>query len=316
MRTKLVAFASILAIGLSAAGSAVAGEGSGEADHRLSPEAAAFTRVSRSTAWELVERIPLGFGTYHPQGMALVGDRIFLSSVEIIEPTVRYPQPVDGYDRSTGAGKGHVFVLTRDGALVEDIEVGQGSIYHPGGIDFDGERVWVPVAEYRPNSTSIIYSIDPDTFEVTEELRHDDHVGGVVMDATTGQLHGVSWGSRTLFSWNKQGRLLRSITNPDHMLDYQDCAYAGGGQQLCSGVTGLPTADGGSFELGGIALTELADGTVTHQVPISLFSTAGHAITRNPVSLERDGEVLRLFAAPDDGEERAGTELFVYEARP
>lgn len=313
MRMKLFVAASVLAAGLAAGGSAVAGEG---ADRRLSPEAQAFTQVTRSTAWDLVDRIPLAFDTYHPQGMALVGDMIFLSSVEITEPTVRYPEPVDGYDRSTGAGTGHVFVLTRDGGLVEDIEVGQGSIYHPGGIDFDGQRVWVPVAEYRPNSASIVYSIDPDTYAVNEELRHDDHVGGVVIDRTTGQLNGVSWGSRTLFAWNQQGRLLRSTTNPDHMLDYQDCAYAGGGHQLCSGVTGLPTSDGGTFELGGLALTELSDGSVAHQVPISLFSTAGHAITRNPVSLEREGDVLRLFAAPDDGGEPAGTELFVYEARP
>ncbi len=45
-------------------------------------------------------RIPLRFPTYHPQGFALVGDLIFLSSVEVTEAPVKYPQPVDGYDRS------------------------------------------------------------------------------------------------------------------------------------------------------------------------------------------------------------------------
>ena len=39
-------------------------------------------------------------------------------------------------------------------------------------------------------------------------------------------------------------------------------------------------------------------------------------MTRNPVALEANGDVLRLFAAPDDGEEAAGTELFIFEARP
>lgn len=38
-------------------------------------------------------------------------------------------------------------------------------------------------------------------------------------------------------------------------------------------------------------------------------------MTRNPVALEFGGGVLRLFAAPDDGEEVAGTELFVFKAR-
>jgi hypothetical protein len=32
--------------------------------------------------------------------------KIFLSSVEIIEPTVRYPSPVDGYDRTTAKAAG------------------------------------------------------------------------------------------------------------------------------------------------------------------------------------------------------------------
>jgi hypothetical protein len=35
--------------------------------------------------------------------------------------------------------------------------------------------------------------------------------------------------------------------------------------------------------------------------------------TRNPVHLETDGARLRLWAAPDDGEEVNGTEILVYE---
>lgn len=49
-------------------------------------------------------------------------------------------------------------------------------------------------------------------------------------------------------------------------------------------------------------------------MPFPKFSAAGYVITRNPVALEMAGVKLRLFAAPDDGEEIAGTELFVYEA--
>ena len=51
-----------------------------------------------------------------------------------------------------------------------------------------------------------------------------------------------------------------------------------------------------------------------HEVPFPYFSSAGHVATRNPVALEVDGPVLRLFAAPDDGAELAATELLVYEA--
>ncbi|WP_380668768.1 hypothetical protein [Saccharopolyspora griseoalba] len=38
--------------------------------------------------------------------------------------------------------------------------------------------------------------------------------------------------------------------------------------------------------------------------------------TRNPVHLEHEGGTLRLWAAPDDDDEIAGTELLVYRAAP
>jgi hypothetical protein len=48
-----------------------------------------------------------------------VDDKFFLSSVEILEPAVRYPSPVDGYDRTTGKGRGHAFVINRRGKLLK-----------------------------------------------------------------------------------------------------------------------------------------------------------------------------------------------------
>lgn len=311
---RALAIAAVAAATLTAGTAAVANNGQTPKD--LTPEAEAFTRVDRNTQWDQVQKLKLDFPAFHPQGMSLVGDKIFLSSVEILEPTVRYPSPVGGYDRTTGKGRGHVFVIDRQGKLLKDIVLGEDSIYHPGGTDFDGENVWVPVAEYRPDSSSIVYTINPDTYEVTEQFRQADHVGGVVADRKTNRITGVSWGSRKLFTWNGQGKLLGSQTNPSHFIDYQDCEYAGAGHQLCTGVTGLKSADGNPFELGGLALTDLTDGKIVHEVPFQKFSMAGHSMTRNPVALESEGHVLRLFAAPDDGEEIAGTELFVFEARP
>lgn len=315
--TGLVGLAGlVMAVGAvagSAAGSAAAGSGDGER-HRDSELAKAFLETTRTTEWRELDRIPLRFDTHHPQGFALVGDKIFLSTVEIIEPPERYPEPVHGYDRSPGRGVGHVLVLDRSGELLEDITIGEGTVYHPGGIDFDGTSVWVPVAEYRPDSKAIVYRLDPDTYQVTEEFRVDDHVGGVVRDQVTGEVHGVSWGSRTMYTWTPNGRQLAEQPNNDHFLDYQDCAYVGWRKQLCSGVTGLPTSDGGSYELGGLVLRELRDGRIVHQLPIPLFSSAGHVLTRNPVALEVVDGRLRMLAAPDDGEEPAGTELYILEA--
>ncbi len=108
--------------------------------------------LTRGTQWKQVAAIPMQFDTQHPQGMVKIGDDFYVSSVEIKTPTKRFPQPVDGYDRDTGEGAGHLFKFDKTGKLLADLPLGEGSIYHPGGIDYDGRNIWVPVAEYRPNS--------------------------------------------------------------------------------------------------------------------------------------------------------------------
>ena len=137
-------------------------------------------KLTRGTQWTQKSAVELQFPTHHPQGMVRIGDAFFVSSVEIKKPTTRYPTPQDGYDRDTGEGVGHLFKVDAQGKLLASVTLGEGSIYHPGGIDFDGKDIWVPVAEYRPNSQSIVYKVDPTTLKATEIFRFKDHVGGIV----------------------------------------------------------------------------------------------------------------------------------------
>ncbi|HCA86280.1 MAG TPA: hypothetical protein DEQ61_12740 [Streptomyces sp.] len=279
------------------------------------PLAKAVSTVTRSTEWKLAQRIGLDFDTHHPQGFARAGDRLFLSSVEIIEPPVKHRQPVDGHDRTPGKGRGHLFVLDLKGNLIKDIVLGEGDMYHPGGIDVDEESLWIPLAEYRPHSRSIIYRVDLRTLEVSEEFRVADHIGGIVPDPASGRLSGVTWGSREFYTWSAEGKQLDHTANSSHFIDYQDCARAGRDAAVCTGITGYEAPDGTGFELGGIALLDTRTQTVRHEVPVQLWSAAGHVVTRNPVHLEADGSTLRMWAAPDDGEETAGTEILVYESK-
>jgi hypothetical protein len=171
----------------------------------------------------------------------------------------------------------------------------------------------VPVAEYRPNSATVVYKVDPVTLAVVGAFRVPDHVGGVVRDRVDGRLHGVSWGSRTLYQWSVRGHELARRPNGSHFVDYQDCHYVGSQKMVCGGVAGLTTPDGSSFELGGLALWDLRAGEMVHEVPVQAYSPASnHVVTRNPVTLERTAAGLRLYAAPDDG---AGA-ILVYDVVP
>lgn len=145
-----------------------------------------FSAVDRNTVWNQVDKIKLNFPTYHTEGLAITPDHLFLSSVQIIEPTQKYPSPVGGYDRTPGRGLGHLFVMDRQGHLQKDITLGEGDMYHPGGISYDGTNVWVPVAQYRPNSSAIIYRVNAQTLGVTKQFEVKDHIGGIVLTRPPG----------------------------------------------------------------------------------------------------------------------------------
>ncbi|MBP3962979.1 DUF6454 family protein [Paenibacillus lignilyticus] len=280
-------------------------------DNRL---IASFRKLTRSTRWELRDKIDLQFNNGHAQGMVRIGDLFYMSSVELAGMPVRYDIPQDGYDRSPGRGIGHLFAFDTRGKLVKHTLLGDGDVYHPGGIDFDGEHLWVPVAEYRPHSESIVYKVDPVTMLAEEAFRVRDHIGGVVHDRRNGSLIGNSWGSRTFYEWNKAGRMLRAKDNASHFVDYQDGQYAGDGIMIVSGISELANPAGGyaePYELGGLALIDMNALEALHEVPIAEFSPQGHVITRNPVFLETAGMELRMYAVPDD--ERGS--LLVYETR-
>lgn len=278
-------------------------------------------KLTRATQWTQKAAIELQFPTHHPQGMVKIGDAFFISSVEIKKPTTRYAEPKDGYDRDTGEGTGHLFKVDAQGKLLAEITLGEGSIYHPGGIDFDGKDLWVPVAEYRPNSQSIIYKVDPATLKATEVFRFKDHVGGIVHNTDGKSLHGVSWGSRRFYAWplGADGKVTNAtvtpeslrVANPALYIDYQDCHFIGMSRMLCSGLNNYRASkDGPIFRLGGFEIVDLKDNRPVFQLPIELWSPSGLPMTQNPFWVEPAAEGVRAYFMPDDDK----CTLFVYEA--
>lgn len=284
------------------------------------------TRLTRESVWRPAGSVPVGFVTHHPQGLVKIGETFFVSSVEVTVRTRRLPRPVDGYDRDAGEGRAHLFKMDAAGKLLADLRLGEGTMYHPGGIDFDGTHIWVPVAEYRPNSRSIVYRVDPSSMKAAEVFRFADHLGAIVHNTGAGTLHGASWGSRRFYRWSlaADGTVAgtaaapQRILNGSHYVDYQDCKYAGGALMLCTGVSDLRQAPGTApFRLGGLDLVNLDDGRPVHQVPVPLWTPAGLDMTHNPVWIEaieagksRTGvSGLRAYFMPEDDR----STVYIYE---
>jgi hypothetical protein len=274
-------------------------------------------RLTRGSSWKLTSAVPVAFRTHHPQGMVTIGTALFVSSVESTVPTRRLPHPEGGYDRTAGEGVGHLFQVDLGGRLLRSIRLGEGAVYHPGGLDFDGTHIWVPVAEYRPDSRSIVYRVDPATMAATEVFRFADHLGAVVHDTERRMLHAVSWGSRRIYGWrlDQSGKVLdpgtpRRALNPSHYVDYQDCQFAGAGRMLCTGLAELrDETSGRHVALGGLELIDLAEARPVHQVPLPLWTRTGLPMTRNPSWLEPTDSGLRAYFLPEDDE----STLYVYE---
>ncbi len=278
-------------------------------------------KLTRGVQWRQVAAIPIKFNTQHPQGMVKIGDTFYVSSVEIKTPTKRFAQLQDGYDRDTGEGTGHLFKFDRDGNLIADLTIGESSAYHPGGMDYDGKWIWVPAAEYRPNSRAIIYRVDPATMKANEVFRYGDHVGGLIRNTRNNSLHGVSWGSRRFYTWTLDANdrptnaetspeRLR-VTNPSGYIDYQDCKYLGGQEALCSGLNMYQMKkDGPRFPLGGFEIVDLAANRAVFQIPVELWTDSGLPMTYNPFWIEPTTSGLRAYFMPEDEK----STLYIFEA--
>jgi hypothetical protein len=282
------------------------------------------SELTRPSAWTPIAAIRVDGRVFHPQGMVKIGDDFFVSSVEVTVPTQRFDKTDEaGLDRSPGVGVGHLFRITRTGHIAADLVLGEGTVYHPGGMDFDGRHLWVPVAEYRPNSRSVVYRVDPTTMRAVAVLRTSDHLGALAVDPEEKVLHGVNWGSRRFYRWRMTSAgsatasgfepVLPPRDNPSHYVDYQDCKFVGRQRMLCTGLAGLGgDKESPGVQIGGLDLVSLADGRPLRQVPVTIRTAAGHLLTRNPSFFEATPGGLVAYFMPEDDQ----ATILVYRITP
>ena len=276
-------------------------------------------RLTADSKWNLITSIPLKFDAHHTQGLVKVDSFFYMTAVEVTEWPKKYEKPEGKFDRDVGKGKGHVFNFDKNGNLLNDILVGAGDVYHPGGIDFDGKYIWIPVTEYRPNSFSIIYRLDPITMQLTEVTRYPESIGAIVHNTDKNTLVAANWGARKFYTWklDKSGHVKKDIgapdrsgvENPSFYIAFQDCKYLGNNLMLGSGHESMKN-DMGTFRLGGWEIVDLKDFRARRQIPVKLWSPTGASMLNNPCAVEPTKDGIRAYFVPDDDEKAT---LFVYD---
>lgn len=225
-----------------------------------------------------VRVVTLGTATHHVQGIDTDGDRLWVTSVDAT------------------AKKGHLqeFSLST-GALIRGVEVTDGDRFHPGGMASDATSLWLPVAEYRRNSTAVIEKRNKKTLELEFRIEVADHIGCVAV--TKDEVIGGNWDSRVFYVWNHQGKLLRKVDNPTPN-GYQDLKFVGD-RLVASGL--LPGQNG--------AVDWLRYPSLELDRRMTVGKTdRGAAYTREGMTVFRD----ELMLLPEDGQSR----LFVYRLTP
>ena len=121
-------------------------------------------KLTRDSVWSPVAAVPIKFTTHHPQGMVKIGDTYFVSSVEIKVPDQALSAARRRLRPGCRRGRGPPVQDRRRGASARRSAAG-GSVRFitPAGSTTTAGIIWVPVAEYRPDSRSIIYRVDPAT---------------------------------------------------------------------------------------------------------------------------------------------------------
>lgn len=168
----------------------------------------------RTPQLALQRTISLAGETFHVQGIDVEGARLWVTSVD------------------TKGKRGLLFEFKLpEGSLTRSIEIHEGERFHPGGMMADGDSLWIPVAEYRRESSAVIQKRNKRTLALESQFLVNDHIGAVAV--TPDGLVGANWDARDLYMWDRTGKQIRKIANPSGVaiqdLKFENGILVGGG---------------------------------------------------------------------------------------
>ncbi len=219
--------------------------------------------------------IPLVGETYHVQGIEIDGSRLWVTSVDKV------------------GKRGLLFEFSMpSGTLTRSVEIQDGIRYHPGGLTSDGDSLWIPVAEYKRESTTVLQKRSKRTLQIEATLSVADHIGALAV--TPDGIAGANWDARDIYLWDNSGKQIRKVPNPSKIA-FQDMKYIGG--KLVGG--GLAADKSGT-----IVWMEWPSVKVVRRIDVGR-TDRGLAYSHEGMTI-REG---KLWLLPEDGPSR----LFVFD---
>lgn len=210
----------------------------------------------------------------HVQGVHIDGNKLWVSWV----------------DRNKHTGHLGEFDVTT-GKLVRSVDVHEGERYHPGGIASDDRSIWLPVAEYKANSSATIQRRNRDTLALEARFDVSDHIGCIAVAPDA--IYGGNWDSRDIYTWTRDGKQVAKRVNPS-ATRYQDMKY----------VNGALLGSGLRRNEGAIDFLDGTDLRLRRRIRAGK-SGRGVVLTHEGMAIDAG----RLYLLPEDGPSR----LFVFK---
>jgi hypothetical protein len=88
---------------------------------------------------------------------------------------------------------------------------------HPGGMQSDGTRLWIPVAESRQHGPAVIRAFLLSDLQPGRPLKPvlefpvNDHIGSIAVSPDPGLLFGANWETELVYVWDLTGHLQRTL---------------------------------------------------------------------------------------------------------
>lgn len=222
-----------------------------------------------------VRVLDLKGATHHVQGVDANAQHLWVTSV----------------DTPNHKGYLHEFAMGT-GELTRAIEIQDGDRFHPGGIATDATSLWIPIAEYRANSTAVIQRRSKRTLLVSSQFAVPDHIGCIAV--TPEFLIGANWDSREFYVWTHEGKLIRKVASTTANA-YQDIKFDSG-RLVASGLLADHTGAIDWLDFPSLKLVRrLKAGTTDRGVP---FTREGMTIRGNQLLLLPEDGPSRLFFFP------------------
>ena len=95
------------------------------------------------------------------------------------------------------------------------------SLDHAGGMDSDGTNFWIPIAESKPKSRSVVCVFAETNIIAEKPLQPvfsfpvNDHIGAIAANPKDGTILGASWDTETVYAWDRTGVLQQTLSGLD-----------------------------------------------------------------------------------------------------